>query len=135
MSVQSNVKKALDALVADIAALQSQCASLASQVGSLSSGIDSSGTRWIRFSDGTQVCYGTFSDDRTTNFPKAFNAHPSVTVSAVGYNSDNYNGIGGVASLNDKYVSAEYFRGGLTNTYLTSFRSSSGNYIAVGRWK
>lgn len=135
MSVQSDVKKALDALVADIAALQSQCASLASQVGSLSSGIDSSGTGWIRFSDGTQVCYGTFSNDRTTNFPKAFNASPSVTVSAVGYDSDTYNGVGGVASLNDRDVSAEYFRGGLTKTYMTSFEYSSGNYIAVGRWK
>ena len=135
MSVQSDVKKALDALGADIAALQSQCASLASQVGSLSSGIDSSGTGWIRFSDGTQVCYGTFSNDRTTNFPKAFNAPPSVTVSAVGYNSDTYSGIGGVASLDNRYVSAEYFVGCLTKTYVSSFRYSSGNYIAVGRWK
>lgn len=135
MSVQSDVKKALDALVADIAALQSQCASLASQVGSLSSGIDSSGTGWIRFSDGTQVCYGTFSNDKITNFPKAFNASPSVTVSAVGYDSNTYNGIGGVAPLDDRYVSEKYFRGGLAKTYMSEFRYSSGNYIAVGRWK
>lgn len=135
MSVQSNVKKALDALGADIAALQSQCASLSSQISGIKSGIDSFGTGWIRFSDGTQVCYGTFSNDRTTNFPKAFNASPSVTVSAVGYDRDTYNGIGGVASLNDRYVSAEYFRGGLTKAYMTNFSYSSGNYIAVGRWK
>lgn len=135
MSVQSDVKKVLDALGADIAALQSQCASLSSQISGIKSGIDSFGTGWIRFSDGTQVCYGTFSDDQTTNFPKAFNAPPSVTVSAVGYSSDTYSGAGGVASLNDRYVSAGYFRGGLTTTYTTGFRYSSGNYIAVGRWK
>lgn len=125
MSVQSDVKKALDALVADIAALQSQCASLASQVGSLSSGIDSSGTGWIRFSDGTQVCWAKINNNTRTNFPVAFSETPvgSVSASAV---ADKV-GISEVTTTRIKAVFSSGDGSGDT-TY-------SGQYIAVGRWK
>ena len=129
MSVQSDVKKALDALGADIAALQSQCASLASQVGSLSSGIDSSGTGWIRFSDGTQVCWADCGNDSSkfyVTFPKSFLDIPVISLGAVGPD--------GSKAL--AYVDSSTKVGATIIPGWSTWNKTIGvKYIAVGRWK
>lgn len=125
MSVQTDVKKTLDALGADIAALQSQCASLSSQISGIKSGIDSSGTGWIRFSDGTQVCWAKINHNTRTNFPVAFSATPvgSVSASAVAE-------MVGISEVTTTRIKAGFASGSGSGD--TTY---SGQYIAVGRWK
>ncbi len=125
MSVQTDVKKTLDALGADIAALQSQCASLSSQISGIKSGIDSSGTGWIRFSDGTQVCWAKINHNTRTNFPVAFSATPVGSVSASAL----------AEQVGISEVTTTRIRAGFASGSGSGDITYNGQYIAVGRWK
>lgn len=102
MSVQSDVKKALDAL------------------GAL--GVDSSGTGWIRFANGTQIAYG-LTAMTWNSFPVAFSEKPTVLLTPrLSSNSIQS------AWLDDDSVNNTKFFPRVTNNGLIY-------YIAIGRWK
>ena len=123
-----------------------------------------SGVGYIRYSDGTQICYGSFTgvnsglkydqsnidtvvcESRIT-FPTSFTATPAVTYSGF-FNmlwQDNINGAEHMTVI-PSYLSA-LSTNGFTVTVAPPFgvftrlnqlhqiQISRGNYIAIGKWK
>ena len=98
------------------------------------SAVASSGTGWVRFSDGTQMCWGSstmrYGDSISITFPQAFKSSPSVT-----------------ATYTESGDMQVYFKATkVTATAVTLYKSQIGgssvagaNYAfcwtAVGRWK
>lgn len=85
----------------------------------LGSGVQSSGSDYVRFGDGTQICWGNGHD--TQNFPVAFT---NTSYSCVGSFSDD-----GIKLYNFRF----------TEKTTTSMNISSNNenveWVAYGRWK
>lgn len=87
--------------------------------------ISSSGTNYIRFSDGTQICRGTSTKNTngsmTVSFDASFSSEPTVVLTPTIYSTDMY----------------------VVSTATTSFKwqdghtsnSTSVHYVAIGRWK
>ena len=98
------------------------------------SAVASSGTGWVRFADGTQMCWGSstmkYGDSISITFPQAFKSSPSVT-----------------ATYTESGNMQVYFKATkVTATAVTLYKSQIGgssvagaNYAfcwtAVGRWK
>lgn len=87
--------------------------------------IYSSGTNYIRYTDGLQICHvavsGSLSTSaKTITFPVAFKSAPSVTLSLA---SRNIVAVHTVTGTSFQYIANDNVSG-------TSFR-----YIAIGRWK
>ena len=122
-----------------------------------------SGDSYIRYSDGTQICYGSFTknsdlrydqsnietatcESRIT-FPKFFTAIPAVTYSGIFSMlwQDNINGAEHMTVI-PSYLSALSTNGFAVSVnppfgvftklnQLHQIRISRGNYIAIGKWK
>ena len=108
----------------------------------IANSIVESGTNYVKYSDGTLICYESNTNDATENadywswcrridhwnvtFPVEFISPPSVTVSG------SYQAIISV-------VTSGLSKTGVTITLLTNSTSSSSscirNYIAIGKWK
>ena len=99
-----------------------------------SGGIDATGTGYVRFADGIQICYGSVGSDNsgicTITYPVAFISAPQLVASVVG-------------TINEAQLRSLF-------AYVNSSSSSYGNiycrengvapmitchYLAVGRWK
>ena len=123
-----------------------------------------SGDGYIRYSDGTQICYGSFTNileglkvDQSKidtvsckskiTFPKFFTAIPAMTYSGLFSMiwQDNINGAEhntaipsylSILSTNGFTVSVDPPFGVFTKlNQLHQVRISKGNYIAIGKWK
>lgn len=109
--------------------------------------IEEAGTGYIRFGDGTQICYGSIDPSTFTvpnnnvcqggtNFAKTFNAVPNVIVSLSGPLSNASNEltinvkVSGISTSN--FTIAEQSSGG---SFGTAERRLPVQYIAIGRWK
>ena len=125
--------------------------------------ITESGNGYIRFSDGTQICFGTFEKvlnkleyDQSTietatcecqiTFPKSFTTTPTVTYSGLFSMLWEDNTGRWHQSIIPPYLSNIYITefsiiltppfGSLTQLrQLHSLRIMNGNYIAIGKWK
>lgn len=92
------------------------------------SAVATSGAKWVRFSDGTQICWGSrtgYSSNPTIQFPVAF-ANIDYAIGAIkGENA----GDGGMSVSRRTTTS---FTPGIDGT---SYMNHGLDYIAVGRWK
>ena len=92
------------------------------------SAVATSGAKWVRFSDGTQICWGSrtgYSSNPTIQFPVAF-ANIDYAIGAIkGENA----GDGGMSVIRRTTTS---FTPGIDGT---SYMNYGLDYIAVGRWK
>lgn len=92
------------------------------------SAVATSGAKWVRFSDGTQICWGSrtgYSSNPTIQFPVAF-ANIDYAIGAIkGENA----GDGGMSVIRRTTTS---FTPGIDGT---SYMNHGLDYIAVGRWK
>lgn len=92
------------------------------------SAVATSGAKWVRFSDGTQICWGSrtgYSSNPTIQFPVAF-ANIDYAIGAIkGKNA----GDGGMSVSRRTTTS---FTPGIDGT---SYMNHGLDYIAVGRWK
>ena len=123
--------------ITDFPTIPSKTSDLTNDLGFISSEIDSSGTGWVRFKSGLQICYGGVSNinnvatGRTRfSFSVPFNEIPSiVTTPAIEY-------------LYMITVVSE----SVTNGILSVFDGTDGslryttngivvNYVAIGKWK
>ena len=123
-----------------------------------------SGVGYIRYSDGTQICYGSFakvlkdlkydqskidtaSCESKITFPKFFTAIPTVTYSGVFSMiwQDNINGAEHSTAI-PSYLSSLSTNGFAVTVappfgvfaklnQLHQIQISRGNYIAIGKWK
>lgn len=97
------------------------------------SAVASSGTGWVRFSDGTQMCWGDssmrYSDSVSITFPQAFKSAPSVTVTYTEGNEMNI-----YYSATRTATTATFYKYKISGTSV-----AGANYAfcwtAVGRWK
>lgn len=86
--------------------------------------VDSSGTTWIRFDSGLQICFGKYSiassdSNKTISFPKPFNTAPRIAISS----STAY----GVRII---FVTSAKFESSTDSSATTPV-----DYIAIGYWK
>jgi len=92
------------------------------------SAVATSGAKWVRFSDGTQICWGSrtgYSSNPTIQFPVAF-ANIDYAIGAIkGENA----GDGGMSVSRRTTTS---FTPGIDGT---SYMNYGLDYIAIGRWK
>ena len=92
------------------------------------SAVATSGAKWVRFSDGTQICWGSrtgYSSNPTIQFPVAF-ANIDYAIGAIkGENA----GDGGMSVSRRTTTS---FTPGIDGT---SYMNHGLDYIAIGRWK
>lgn len=92
------------------------------------SAVATSGAKWVRFSDGTQICWGSrtgYSSNPTIQFPVAF-ANIDYAIGAIkGENA----GDGGMSVSRRTTTS---FTPGIDGT---SYMNHGFDYIAIGRWK
>ena len=92
------------------------------------SAVATSGAKWVRFSDGTQICWGSrtgYSSNPTIQFPVAF-ANIDYAIGAIkGENA----GDGGMSVIRRTTTS---FTPGIDGT---SHMNYGLDYIAIGRWK
>ena len=94
--------------------------------------VDASGDNWIRFSEGTQICWTTDlvgSSNTVWIFPVAFLATPAVSFQAIGASSELLDVVGGNVITTTQ---ASCF--GWRNTG-NNFAPYSVQAIAIGRWK
>ena len=105
--------------------------------GFITSEIDSSGTGWVRFKCGVQICYGGVNNTNGLgtgltrfSFPKAFNAKPNVTVTP-----DISARYAGTASVEGSttWVLNNLALYGSPADYVPD--PAAYNFIAVGTWK
>lgn len=107
--------------------------------------IEESGTGYIRFGDGTQICYGStnpsvFPNNNVctgeTDFAKAFTTVPNVIVSLSGGLSNASNeltiNVKVSAITTSNFSFAEHSSSG---AFGTAERRLTVQYIAIGRWK
>ena len=97
-------------------------------------GIDSSGTDWVRFTDGTQICWGSASFARSKSasetFSKSFLTTPTLMVGKY-YYSTSTSGIYGITDVTVESI----------NTTRVTLHIDSNTvvftacFIAIGRWK
>lgn len=92
------------------------------------SAVATSGAKWVRFSDGTQICWGSrtgYSSNPTIQFPVAF-ANIDYAIGAI----KGENAGGGGMSVSRRTTTS--FTPGIDGT---SYMNHGLDYIAVGRWK
>ena len=98
------------------------------------SAVASSGTRWVRFSDGTQMCWGKVSVDNggtKITFPQAFKT-ADYGISLQSVNDSSYSKyISKVSNAATTSFTARFY----TASEDVSVSCSDARYIAVGRWK
>ena len=82
------------------------------------SAVAASGSNWVRFSDGTQICWGNGHD--TQNFPVAFT---NTSYSCVGSYSDD-----GIKLYNFRFTEKT------TTSMNISSNSENVEWVAYGRW-
>ncbi len=91
------------------------------------SGVSASGTNYVRFTDGTQICWDILSflasGTQTVNFPVQFSSAPRLSVTLLPYKSINIPGHNYVTNCGT---------GSLT---FYANEELSINYIAIGKWK
>ena len=98
---------------------------------SAGNGFDSSGANYIKFKDGTQICWGSNRGGTLVTFANPFTSTPCMFF---GYNigSDNYQAIHGQAS----YSSSTSFIMDVWNLTQNAWVSDrSVEWMAIGRWK
>ena len=91
--------------------------------------IEASGTNYIRYTNGIQVCWGTINvttSNPTTTFPMAFNDVPSITMTLHGTNFTR------ATSVQAPSLTATNFS---SSVYSNSHTSGTASYIAWGFWK
>ena len=105
--------------------------------GFITSEIDSSGTGWVRFKSGIQICYGSATNNNglgdgsmRVSFSKAFNAKPNLTATP---------------NISAGYLCTALVEGTSTWVFNTYAYSNGGinhvrdgltcNFIAIGKWK
>lgn len=100
-------------------------------------GIIDSGNGYIKFFDGTMICYGSITTQNNSyvslNFPKAFIDIPSLTLTCV-TSDDNFVKLALAKELNKSGVSVACMYGRLGEVF-TNFGKEIIKYIAIGRWK
>lgn len=89
------------------------------------SAIATSGTNWVRFSDGTQICWEGAVNQSTVNFPVPF-INTSYAVSLVKGTDQNGNSM---------LITSRYTTKFSAKTYGYSDADGRYDYIAIGRWK
>lgn len=103
--------------------------------GFITSEIDSSGTGWVRFKCGLQICWGveiiTWSTQETSvtiSFAKSFKANPIISLSHMrpGYTSSSFSE---VHTIDKSYFAATYTSGTPANP------DGSLLWLAIGYWK
>ena len=103
--------------------------------GFITSEIDSSGTGWVRFKCGLQICWGveiiTWSTQETgvtISFAKSFKANPIISLSHMrpGYTSSSFSE---VRTIDKSYFAATYVSGTPANP------DGSLLWLAIGYWK
>ena len=89
--------------------------------------ITESGSGYIRFSDGTQICYATYQHNNElsteVSFPRSFLNSVHVIATPIDYN-DEAETIVNIQSLNE-YEFKSY----------SNSQNAIISYIAIGRWK
>ena len=89
------------------------------------SAVATSGAKWVRFSDGTQICWEGAVNQSTVNFPVPF-INTSYAVSLVKGTDQNGNSM---------LITSRYTTKFSAKTYGYSDADGRYDYIAVGRWK
>lgn len=125
--------------ITDFPTIPSKTSDLTNDLGFISSEIDSSGTGWVRFKSGLQICWmqGGLSDSvYNWIFPKTFLQNPSVTAT-IYYGGSNINAYQRSIELNNLSSTGVLFRSANhmfgSNSY--SVGTDSVSAIAIGRWK
>ena len=102
--------------------------------------IEESGEGYIRFSDGTQICYGRFwnvSNSSIINYPKPFISDPALTLTrdftSEGIQSGTCAALWYPTEYNGDRTSHFTIEG--DTTLFSENTSLYGTYIAIGRWK
>ena len=89
--------------------------------------ITESGNGYIRFSDGTQICYAVYQHNNElstyVSFPRSYAKHIHVIATPIDYN-DGAETIVNIGHI-DQYGFLSY----------SNSNSAIINYIAIGRWK
>ena len=91
--------------------------------------IEASGTNYIRYTNGIQVCWGTVdvtTSNPTTTFPMAFNDIPSLTMTVHGTNFTR------ATSVQAPSLTATNFSASI---YSNAHTNGTASYIAWGFWK
>lgn len=109
--------------------------------------IEDSGTGYIRFGDGTQICYGSIASSTfsvpnnnvctaSKNFAKSFNAVPNVIVSLSGPISNQSNEL--TINVKVSTITASNFsisEQSSSGAFGTAARRLPVQFIAIGTWK
>lgn len=98
--------------------------------------IEESGAGYIKFKDGTMICYGNIvanSSPATVNFPAEFISTPIANVSIENGQQD-YVHVLKIRSISKSSISVNQFYAGLTGGSF-GLSAVSAVYIAIGRWK
>ena len=89
--------------------------------------ITESGSGYIRFSDGTQICYAIYQHDNSlsceVSFPRSYHSSVHVIATPLDYNNE------AETIVNIKDISRYNFLSISTSEHAIV------NYIAIGRWK
>ena len=102
----------------------------AGSAGSAGNGIDSSGSNYVKFKDGTQICWGSNKGGDIVTFANAFTFTPCISF---GYNigSDFDEIIHGQA----RYSSSTSFIMDVWNLTKNTWEDRKCEWTAIGRWK
>ena len=91
------------------------------------SGVASSGSNWVRFPDGTQICWNSATTSsgnsfvsRTFTYPVGFSAVPVVIINTVGPYGTAESSVTGITT---------------TNVHFDTYGDSTTEIIVFGRWK